>query len=133
MPEECDIKVENKLKKEKRGVNVYHHSTRSAHIISCDSSIKIPLKAVKKGDYLHISVIRGPGSLRKECYIHLPSWADFEFNSEGKVTVAHSGDRTTLKVPAGPPNWQLKMTCSEAVTNNRSGDYVEVADEDMDR
>ena len=114
MTENLDIAitVENKLIKEKRDINVYHHSTRSAHIISHNSSITLPLKTVEKDDYLHISVVSGPGSLWKDCLIGLPSWANFEFASEGKLTLTHSDDpkRTLLKIPPGPPAWQLKMT-----------------------
>jgi hypothetical protein len=104
------ITVENKLKKEKRDLNVYHQSTRSAHIISHNSSITLPLRTVEEDDFLHISLIRGPGNLWKSCLIDLPSWSDFEFSLEGKVTLTHSGDRTLLKIPPGPPKWELKMT-----------------------
>jgi len=106
------ITVENKLIKEKRDINVYHHSTRSAHIISHNSSITLPLRTVGEDDYLHISIVSGPGNLWKDCLIGLPSWANFEFASEGKLTLTHSSDakRTLLKIPPGPPTWQLKMT-----------------------
>jgi hypothetical protein len=103
------ITMENKLKKEKRDLNVYHQSTRSAHIISHNSSITLPLRTVEEGDFLHISVVSGPGHLWQNCLIDLPSWADFEFSSEGKVTLIHSGDRTLLLIPPGPPTWELKM------------------------
>lgn len=128
MPERTDIKIENKLKHEKRGINVYHHSTRSAHIISYDSSIRIPLKPVKEGDYLHISVVRGPGNLLKDCFVILPSWADCEFSCEGKVTVTHYGDRTILKSQPGPPTWQLKMTYAAGSPGVDSEDIVIVSD-----
>jgi hypothetical protein len=114
MTENLDIAVtvENKLISEKRDINVYHHSTRSAHIISHNSSITLPLRTDGEDDYLHISVVSGPGNLWKDCMIGLPSWANFEFASEGKLTLTHSSDakRTLLKIPPGPPTWQLKMT-----------------------
>ncbi len=112
MPEEINITitVQNKLKKEKRDLNVYHQSTRSAHIISHNSSITLPLRTVEEDDFLHISVVTGPGHLRQNCLIELPAWANFEFSSEGKVTLTHSGDRTSLKIPPGPPKWELKIT-----------------------
>lgn len=110
MSVKVDIIVENKLIKEKRDIHVYHQSTRSAHIISRSSSITLPLRTIVEDDYLYISVVRGPGNLWKESVIDLPSWADFEFSLEGKVVITHSGNRTLLKVPPGPPTWQLKMT-----------------------
>jgi hypothetical protein len=110
MSQVSDITVENKLVKDKRGINVYHHSTRSAHLISHNSSITLPLGDVGKDDYLHISLVSGPGNLWKDCVINLPSWADFEFSSEGKMTLTHRGYRTILTIPPGPPTWQLKIT-----------------------
>jgi hypothetical protein len=130
MPEEVDITVENKLIKEKRDINVYHQSTRGAHIISRSSSITLPLRTVEEEDYLHISVIIGPGNLWKHCLLDLPSWADFEFSSEAKTTLTHSGDRILLKIPPGPPTWQLKMTMPNDLSpiGPLTGDHVTVGD-----
>ena len=110
MSGEFDVTVENKLIKEKRDINVYHQSTRSAHIISRSSSITLPLRPIADDDYLHISVVSGPGHLWKDCVIDLPSWVNFEFSLEGKAVISHMNDRTFLKIPPGPPTWQLKMT-----------------------
>jgi len=112
MPEKIDITIENKLAAEKRDINVFHHSTRSAHIISHLSSVTLPLECDGEDDYLYISVVRGPGNLWMDCVINVPSWANFEFSSEGKLTVTHSSDnsRTSLKIPSGPPTWGLKIT-----------------------
>jgi hypothetical protein len=131
MPEEVDIIVKNKLIKEKRDINVYHQSTRGAHIISRSSSVKLPLRTVEEEDYLHISVISGPGNLWKHCMLDLPSWADFEFLSETKTTLTHSGDRILLKIPPGPPTWQLKMTMPNGLSSMGplTGDHVTVGDE----
>ena len=110
---EADIKVENKFITEKRDINIYHHSTGSAHIISQNSSITLPLREVGQDDYLHISVVSGPGDLEYDCWIDLPSRLDFQFSSAGNVTTfafTHSGDRALLKIPPGPPTWQLKLT-----------------------
>ena len=63
MAKEINITIENKLVMEKRDMNVYHHSTRSAHMISFDSSITLPLRSVMGDDYLHISIVTGPGNL----------------------------------------------------------------------
>lgn len=119
MPEPIGITIENKLRKEKRGINVYHHATRSAHIISYNSSVTLPVETVGEDDYLHISVVSGPGNLWKDCLADLPSWADFELSTEGKVTLTHLGDRTQAKIPAGPPTWQLKITRPPGVNGTK--------------
>jgi len=139
MPEEIEISVQNKLITEKRDINVYHHWTQSAHIISHNSSIIIPLGINGDKDYLHISVVKGPGYLEKNCLINLPSWADFDFTSRENVTgisIIHSheqsSDRTILKIPPGPPAWELKVTrpaiVSSKGTISKSKDYVVIGD-----
>jgi len=130
MKKEFDITVENKLIEEKRYINVYHRSTRSAHIISYNSSITLPMGTLEENDYLYISAARSHGNLWKACSIDVPSWADFEFTSEGKVTIAHShdADRIIFKVPPGPPTWQLKMTQSTAAFIRKPSDHVIIGD-----
>lgn len=130
MSVEVDIIVENKLIKEKRDIHVYHQSTRSAHIISRSSSITLPLKSVMEDDYLYISVVRGPGNLWKESVIDLPSWADFEFSLEGKAVITHSGKRTLLKVPPGPPTWQLKMMRPDESPIVQKSDHIIIGEDD---
>lgn len=110
MTEGCAITIKNRLITDKRDINIYHQSTRSAHIISHHSSITLPLRTVGEDDYLHISVGRSPGDLWRNCLIDVPSWSDFEFSSEGNVNVIHSGGRTLVKIPPGPPNWEIKIT-----------------------
>jgi len=113
MSEETDIIVENQFIMEKRDINIYHHSTGSAHIISQNSSIALPLREVGQGDYLHISVVIGPGDLEYDCWVDLPSRLDFQFSSTRNITTfvfTHHGDRSLLKIPPGPPTWQLKLT-----------------------
>lgn len=112
MPVEIDITIENQLVTEKRDISIFHHSTRSAHFISYNSSITLPLRSDGEDDYLHISVVSGPGNLWIDCVIKVPSWANFEFSSEGKLTVIHPNDGpgTLLKIPPGPPTWELKIT-----------------------
>jgi hypothetical protein len=130
MPEEFNIKVENKLIEERRYINVYHQSTRSAHLISYNSSITLPLGTVEENDYLYISAVRSHGNLWKACLINVPSWADFEFSSDGTVALAHShhDDRTILKISPGPPTWQLKMTHSTAAFMGKPLDNVIIGD-----
>jgi hypothetical protein len=85
MPKIIKITVENKLIMEKRHLNVYHHSTGRAHIISHNCTIILPLRKVSEDDYLHISVVRGPGCLKNGCLLHVPSWVDVVIFAEGKV------------------------------------------------
>ena len=139
MPEEIEIKVENKLVIEKRDLNVYHYSTQSAHIISHNSSITLPLGSNGENDYLHISVVKGPGYLENNCLIDIPSWADFDFTSRESVTgisITHSheqsGARTIVKIPPGPPAWGLKITRPTRLYSNgrftKKKDHVIISD-----
>ena len=114
MPKEINITIENRLITGKRDMNVYHHSSKSAHMIGHNSSVTLPLRPVLEDDYLYISIVSGPGSLEKRSVINLPAWVDFEFLSEGKLAVTHSDERMLLKIPAGLPGWQLKLTRSSS-------------------
>jgi hypothetical protein len=107
-----DITIKNKLTVGERDIHVFHYSTRSAHIISHNSSITLPLRNSNEKDYLYISVVKGPGYLWTSCVIGLPTWVDFDFFSEGNLTITHSGaaKQTLLKIPPGPPTWELKIT-----------------------
>jgi len=122
------ITVINKLIAEKRDLNVYHHSNRSAYMISHNSSITLPLKSSAEGDYLHISIVSGPGNLEKDCLIDMPSWVDFKFFSQGNLTITHAGDRTFLEIPPGPPLWQLKITRPNNLLNAPPSDQVTIGD-----
>ena len=128
MPEGIHITVRNKLVIEKRDLNVYHHSKRSAYMISHDNSITIPLGTVEYGDYLHLSIVSGPGSMEKDCWINIPSWCDFTVSSMGNGDLTHSGDRTLLRIPPGPPVWQLKITRSSGQNNPPIEDYISIGD-----
>jgi len=127
---EIEITVINKLTAEKRDLNVYHHSNRSAYMISHNSSITLPLKSSAEGDYLHLSIVSGPGNLEKDCLIDIPSWADFKYFSQGNLTVTHAGDgnRTFLEIPPGPPLWQLKITRANNLLNAPPSDQVTIGD-----
>ena len=132
MAKEINVTIENKLVIEKRDMNVYHHSTRSAHMISHDSSITLPLKSEIEDDCLHISIVSGPGWLEGNCVVNLPSWIDFELSSAGDASVAHSGDRTLLKIPPGPAIWQLRMTRSFSSLNDQPSDCVTIGDDQLE-
>jgi hypothetical protein len=131
MAKEINITIENKLVMEKRDMNVYHHSTRSAHLISHASSITLPLKSDIEDDYLHISVVSGPGRLEGNCVVNLPSWVDFELYSAGDATVTHLGERVLLKIPPGPPTWQLKMKRSISSIIDQSTDHITIGDDQL--
>lgn len=126
--EEIEITVNNKLTAEKRDLNIYHHSTRSAYMISHNSSIVVPLRTAAEGDYLHISIASGPGNLEKDCVIDLPSWVDFKFFSQGNVTVTHVGGCTLLEIPRGPPVWQLKISRPTSLLPALTPDQVTIRD-----
>ena len=128
MPKGIDMIVQNKLITEKRDLNVYHHSTRSAYMISHGNSITIPLGTVEDRDYLHLSIVSGPGSLEKDCWIDIPTWCDFTVSGLGNGDLTNSGDRTLLKIPPGPPVWQLKITRSIALLNVQTPALVTIGD-----
>jgi hypothetical protein len=112
MPREMSITIVNQLVNGKRELNIYHHGAQSAHLISYNRTLTLPLAPVETGDYLHISIVSGPGPLTRETRIDLPWGMDFEFTVEGKAAVIHSDEskRTLLKIPAGPATWQLRVT-----------------------
>ncbi|MGD2092945.1 MAG: hypothetical protein PVH61_42675 [Candidatus Aminicenantes bacterium] len=136
MTRKIEIAVENRLTALKRDINVYHLSTRSAHIISYNSSITLSLGPPGSSDYMQVSAAGGPGHLWKHCLIRLPSWADFEFTSNGNVTFTHchNSHGILLKIPPGPPTWELKITGSPALSpGNQSlttADYISISDDE---
>lgn len=132
MKKKIDITVWNKLIKEKRDINMYHHSNKSAHIISCNSSLTRGIKPMEENDYLHISVGRGPGYLKHYCILNLPSFLDFRFSITGEAILIHSGERTLLQIPPGPPTWELKMTIPSRLSSGDTlnGNYITIGDDD---
>jgi hypothetical protein len=128
MPEGIDMTVRNKLITEKRDLNVYHHVSRSAYMISHGNSITIPLGTVEDGDYLYLSIVSGPGSLEQDCWLEIPSWCDFTVSGLGNGDLTHSGNGTLLKIPPGPPVWQLKITRSNGILNVQTPGQVTIGD-----
>jgi hypothetical protein len=120
MTETINITIENELAMGQRDMNIYHHSTRIAHMISYNSSVTLPLKSVVEDDYLHISIVSGPGRLKNRSIVNLPAWIDFDISYAEDVSVTHSGDRILLRIPPGQPRWQLRMTRS-ADTDQQAG------------
>jgi hypothetical protein len=120
MSKEIHITIENKLLLEQRDMNVYHHARKSAHMISHNSSITLPLTPVVAHDFIYISLVSGPGHPKHPCLVNMPSWLDFEFlAAAGKVRVARSGQRTLVKIPPGAPGWELKLTRSFSFFSRR--------------
>ena len=128
MPEGSEMTVRNKLITEKRDLNVYHNANRSAYMISHGNSITIPLGTVEDGDYLYLSIVSGPGSMEKDCWIDIPSWCDFTISGMGNGDLTHLGDRTLLKIPPGPPVWQLKIMPPCGHMNTPIADYIIIGD-----
>lgn len=126
--EEFNITVRNRLVAEKRDVNVYHHAAKSANLISCNSSITLALRPDEEDDYLHLSVVRGPGKLGQDCVIDLPSWVDFEFLSIGSGSLSRLRDRVRLIIPPGPPVWQIKITRPSGLDDTPTKDYIILGD-----
>ena len=126
--EKLNITVRNKLVAEKRDVNVYHHGSRSANMISHNSTITLDLRPAAEDDYLHLSVVRGPGKLWKDCVIDLPAWVDFEFSSIGSGSLTRSRDRVRLTIPPGPPVWQIKITRPSGLDEVAFEDYIIIGD-----
>lgn len=128
MKKAIDLTIRNKLVMEKRDIVVYHHSTRGSHMISVDSAVTFPLMSVLEGDYLHISIVGGPGNLENTNVADLPSWADFEVYSNQTIAVFHAGDRTIVKLPPGTSPWQLKITRLRRSTVGCVSDSVIIGD-----
>jgi hypothetical protein len=128
MKKTIDILFENKLVNEKRDMNVYHRGTRGTHFISHGGSVTISLQTLNKEDYINLSVATGPGYMERRNIVDLPSWLNYEFLSEGKFGANHSGNRTLLKIPAGLPEWKLKLTLPAAHLNP-SASRVTISDD----
>ncbi len=130
MPEIMNIVVVNNLCHEKRDLIIYHHSTRGTHIISHGSRFSLPFKTgIHEGDYLLVSVNRGPGDLWDDCVVNVPSWLGFDITAQRRVSVAHGGSRTLVVIPPGPPNWELKLLQSNENFPNCSQIEVTIGDE----
>lgn len=97
-------------------------------MISHGNSISIPLGTVEDGDYLHLSIVSGPGSMEKDCWIDIPSWCDFTVSGLGNGGLTHSGKRTLLKIPPGPPVWQLKTTRPVGLLNVQTPAHLTIGD-----
>jgi len=107
-----NISIINRMVKEKRYLNIYHHGTGSSHLISVKKEVTVPLNLKTKKDYFTISVVGAPHHMWQGCRVNLPSWLDFDFITTDSATLSHSsgGERIVIHVPPGLPNWQVKIT-----------------------
>ncbi len=122
------LTVQNKFCNEKRDLNIYHHADRSAYMISHCNTATITMDPADKDDYLHISVVSGPGRLTKPYQIDLPSWCDFSITTIGTATLRNKDNRTVLEFPPGPPDWQLKIMGGEKSTGTPKEDHIVVGE-----
>ncbi|MCP4213074.1 MAG: hypothetical protein GY765_00390 [bacterium] len=133
MKKPFDITVENKLLKDKRDIHLYFHAVKSTHILSHGSSVAAALEVVSEGDYIHISIPTGPGLLEHRVTVDIPSWADIEFTnrdsaSRNGFTFTHCAGRSLLRIPPGPPLWELKITCPDDLPDSITSDYIRIGD-----
>jgi hypothetical protein len=137
MNNEMDIKIENRMTAGERDINVFHYSTSSSHLISHNSSVTLPLRNSGENDYLHISVVRGPGYLWKDSVISVPAWLNFDISSEGKLALSHTGEpgHMQLRIPPGPPTWELTVTLpalslQEEPSTSIRREYITILDDE---
>jgi hypothetical protein len=114
------IKVENDFKRGRRGIIVYNSSQKQDRIIPWKAGpedvtkreFELSTGSGNDDDYLVIAVAPGGGDL-KRCKINLPANVPFTFIPGGteRITIIPSSDgkQNTLRVPAGPPTWRLKI------------------------
>lgn len=121
MSKTTDIIIENNLVEEKRGLNVYHRQDRSIHLIGCGNAYTVSLIPLDGNDYIHLSVAVGSGIMEQHNVIDLPSWLNYEFLSEGRFAVRHDSGRTCLNIPAGLPEWKLKLSLPQCRLHQEQG------------
>lgn len=133
MSEALYMIVNNMLIGQRRDIHIYHHSTRSSHIVSDNSAVVLELHNGISGDFFYISVVKGPGDLNKPCYIDLPNWMDIQFSSRGDVLVSHpnGGDRLKFRIPPGPAGWEIKAKIppDSHITDRLSEDEITISED----
>ena len=112
------IDVENKFRKGRRGIIVYDSSEKQDWILPWKNNgqgtklkkFMLPADSGKDDDYLNIAVAPGGGKLGRSKIV-LPANIPFTFIPGGidSITIIPSGDRVYIKIPEGPPTWQLKI------------------------
>ena len=128
MNKDREIIIQNRLVADKRDINVYHRESGSAHMISYNSSVKLMLRPTEDEDFLHISLVSGPGDLKHTIFFYIPLWVDFEFLNISGITLNRFGERNLLKIPPGLSNWQLRLTHTN-YSNDSQIDEITIGDE----
>jgi len=123
MPEQLHMSIINKLSKEKRDISLYHHRDKSAYIVSHNSKVEISMSAQEEGDFLHLSIVSGPGNMNLPCRISFPPWCNYSISGLGNGDVCRSSNETLITIPPGSPVWQLKLTLPA------KSDLPEIADD----
>lgn len=106
------IVISNKLEKEKRDLTMYINTVKESHLVSANSSRIWRAKPGAADDFLHIAVAPGPGQLKSTWILDIPSYLNVKFRSSGEFVLFHSEERTELRIPPGPPDWQIRLTVS---------------------
>lgn len=124
------IEVKNNFKRGKRGIIVHDSSQNQDWIVPWkengqgDTTQKFDFP-IGKDDYLVIAVTPGAGDL-KWCKVQLPAALPFIFIPGGMeklgILTSSEGVRTTLRIPPGLPNWQLKIKVSTRQLARRADD-----------
>jgi hypothetical protein len=128
MTDGMSIVIRNNLISEKRDLNVYHHSTRSAYIVSHKNEVSIRLEKFAKGDFLDLSIVRGPGSMENECWMRVPSGCVFSIRNMSDSDTVYTDECIWVRFPPGPPLWQLKL--AQPLNNNITDkkEYIIIGD-----
>jgi hypothetical protein len=127
------IEVENDFKRGRRGIIVHNSSQNQDWIVPWKKNGQEDTKQefdfpTGKDDYLVIAVTPGGGDL-KGCKADLPAALPFIFIPGGmekmKILTSSDGERTTLRIPQGPPTWQLKIRNPLKAADMQRGDEGE--------
>lgn len=131
-----ELKIHNKMIAEKRDLNIYHNHDRGAYMISRNNYVKLKLNGIDDNDYLHISIVSGPGAMTKDCWVNLPSWCFCSFSGMCNADICNSGERIMVRIPPGPPVWQLKISNPGSTPGADSdllviGDFEQIKEEGL--
>lgn len=118
-----ELKIHNKMIGEKRDLNIYHNHDRGAYMISRNNYVNLKLHNIDENDFLYISIVSGPGAMTKDCWINLPSWCFCSFSSMCNADICLSGQRFMVRIPPGPPVWQLKI-CSPKISPDNKDEII---------
>jgi len=131
MRQKYTITIQNKLRQEKRDINVYSRACGAAGIIGYGGSSKSELHLSDPEDFLHISPVKGPGNLVHDCMIDIPAWLQFQFSGSSHINLSSTGGKACLSISPGPPDWELKI-CAPAnksdIPAGKNSDNIVIGD-----